>query len=283
MTRLRAQIVGSFPEPQPRRKLRRLLLAALDAGETETRALFDALHELSHQASYVFCHPSSPTSARLVAMHATLDEPSYRAVLAFLEWVADGPFSLAYRYRAIVALRGVWTRFGVDTQRVSAFYQPFTTYQRAPLRDAVEERLARRIETAFADTPYPAAITSGASDESCDVALLFHGMRWPWLTAEYLDLQSAALAFFEPEAFRYFLPAYLLGNVAGQASNANPVFHLTHGLDVDQSEAAARFVHFSSAERAAIVAFLQACSESQPGGDETITRALDAYWLPSLR
>lgn len=310
--RARAELLGAFVAPKPRRdaagnkikeprpistpaeiyarKLRRLTLAALDAPESEWRPRFEALRELAgRDAGYVFCHPGSPTATELFARHAALSDPQYKAVLSFLEWVADGPFSVDDRFAAITGLRHLWTRFGIDEARVSAFYEPFVNYRRPTINEPKAEELAVQIEEAFAETPPPSEVTAASGDESCDVAVVFDGMRWQWLGADYLDIEIAALSFLSAEAFRYYLPAYLLCNVGGQPLNANPVFHLVYGLTEEyrdkREQNVARFELFSRAERAAIVAFLEACNTglvTNYNRASDIVEALDSYWLPSL-
>ncbi len=41
---------------------------------------------------------------------------------------------------------------------------------------------------------------------------------------------SSALSFFSAEAFRFYLPAYLVADLRGQLYNVDPSFHLCHGL-----------------------------------------------------
>lgn len=278
----------STPHQIYARKLRRLILAALERPDPGSNPWFGALRELGGQAGYAFCNPDSPTTAGLTAMRATLSEPQYTAVVSFLEWVSDEAHELDDRHLATAALRCLWTRYGRNRARVAAFLEPLTNYQRPPIAELESEKLARQIEAAFASTPYPAEIAPSVDYESCDVALLFDGMRWPWLTPEYLDIEPAALSFFSPEAFRYFLPAYLLCVAGTGLINANPVFHLVHGLTPESRDrrvrTLGRFVSFSHEEREAIVAFLQACivdlTDYKRNSD--ITAALDSYWVPSL-
>jgi len=44
------------------------------------------------------------------------------------------------------------------------------------------------------------------------------------------DNFSTALNFFSPEAFRFYLPAYLIADLNGQLQEVDPTFHLCHGL-----------------------------------------------------
>lgn len=61
---------------------------------------------------------------------------------------------------------------------------------------------------------------------------------WRALESSFIDEApsglASALSFFSDEAFHFYLPAYLLADLDGKLERANPLFHLTHGLD-DQS------------------------------------------------
>jgi hypothetical protein len=77
---------------------------------------------------------------------------------------------------------------------------------------AVEERerLIVEIERAFAETPPPDPITVCGSDcpECSDLTREFYGRRWREIDDAKLEA-NRSLSFFTPEAFCYFLPAYL--------------------------------------------------------------------------
>jgi hypothetical protein len=71
------------------------------------------------------------------------------------------------------------------------------------------------IEQAFADTEYPegAKITNCSwqnCDECAEIAREFEGRTWKTLTdVAFLRRYEAALALMTPEAFRYYLPAFM--------------------------------------------------------------------------
>ena len=44
------------------------------------------------------------------------------------------------------------------------------------------------------------------------------------------DGWATALCFFSPEAFRFYLPAYLIADVDGLLERVEPAFHLTYGF-----------------------------------------------------
>jgi hypothetical protein len=60
--------------------------------------------------------------------------------------------------------------------------------------------------------------------------LEFRGLDWRTLHPEFLSYHSAALSFYADDGFAYFLPAFMVADVLGEAGNADPVFHLSHGL-----------------------------------------------------
>jgi hypothetical protein len=79
------------------------------------------------------------------------------------------------------------------------------------------EELRHLIEDAFAETEYPgdhALVydTSGYHLECNEIAAAFRGRHWRELSLDTLLYHHAALFFFTPEAYLYYLPAYLLAS-----------------------------------------------------------------------
>lgn len=79
--------------------------------------------------------------------------------------------------------------------------------------------LVREIHRAFANVKYPGdgAIVydnSGRHLECNQVAEAFRGKHWSEVTPEILLYHNQAHFFFSPEAYRFYLPAYLIGIVA---------------------------------------------------------------------
>lgn len=75
------------------------------------------------------------------------------------------------------------------------------------------EHLANFVRYAFRDVPAPTRITtlSEFTDrESSLVSAAFREKHWTNLTPQFVQAHPDAIAFFSPEAFRYFLPGYLL-------------------------------------------------------------------------
>lgn len=72
--------------------------------------------------------------------------------------------------------------------------------------------LAEKIRAAFADVPPPAEdnISPFADEESNQLVGAITGKDWRTLPAEFIEERHSQLVLLTPEAFRYYLPAYLL-------------------------------------------------------------------------
>ena len=162
--------------------------------------------------------------------------------------------------------------------------------------------IATIIRVAFADVPYPGDANLRGSSEGDEPFLLekeFVGRDdWQALDPKFLDQAperlSSALSFFSDDAFRFYLPAYLIADLEKKLESADPVFHLCHGLDDASSNeainprrygtetwfeyAADRFSLFSKKQAIAIVAYLKFKAEQDRFERERIEQALDNYW-----
>jgi hypothetical protein len=72
----------------------------------------------------------------------------------------------------------------------------------------------RQIQNAFAEILYPGDENLVASDddpEGSEIAAAFAGRDWKEITTEQLRAHGYALPLFTPAAFRYYLPAYMIG------------------------------------------------------------------------
>jgi hypothetical protein len=161
--------------------------------------------------------------------------------------------------------------------------------------------LEDRIREAFADVEYPGDWCLRGSNEGEEPYLLekeFRGKSDRWaLDAAFLDQApdgfGTALHFFSDEALRFYLPAYLIADLAGKLVHADPVFTLTHGLDDERRQelvnprrygartwwdaARHRLAVFSREQAAVIVEYLRARAE--PRSPE-IEQAIAGYWGP---
>jgi hypothetical protein len=164
--------------------------------------------------------------------------------------------------------------------------------------DEIKELIGR----AFATVERPgdwALRGSNEGDEPYRVEQEFRGKDdWRALDPAFLDQApgglSSALSFFSDEAFRYFLPAYLVADLEGKLESVDPVFHLCHGLD-DASRAEKvnlrrygertwldekrhKFAVFTREEATAIVAFLRYRAEHDEVSRDQIREAIRNYW-----
>ncbi|MBX3180414.1 MAG: hypothetical protein KF886_23950 [Candidatus Hydrogenedentes bacterium] len=164
------------------------------------------------------------------------------------------------------------------------------------------ETLKSMIRSAFAGVEYPGDWCLRRGDEGDEPYLLeqeFKGKTdWSALDPAFLDQAPdgyhSALSFFSDEAFRFYLPAYLIADLDGRLGSTTPVFHLTHGLtDAGRAtkvnpqrygertcfEASShRLAVFDKAQSAAIVAYLEFMREADEFERESIDQALANFW-----
>jgi hypothetical protein len=168
------------------------------------------------------------------------------------------------------------------------------------------DELKAQIRAAFAKVetpPHWCLSNSREGDEPLAVDRDFKDKApWDSLDAAFLDQApegwGTALSFFSDEAFHYYLPAYMLADLDEKLQQANPIFHLTHGLEKTSADtpinprrygartwrhhAEWKFAMFDREQCAAIAAYLQHRREH---GDLTaietaaIDEALAGYWL----
>lgn len=173
---------------------------------------------------------------------------------------------------------------------------------------AIEQRqVERQIRSAFAKVPHPGDWCLAGSvegDEPRRVAAAFKGKKsWKKLDPAFLDAApdglASALSFFSDEAFRFYLPAYLLADLAGALESVSPVFHLTHGLtDATRAKrvnarrygdrtwfqaAQYKFSVFSRAQAAAIAAYLAHKAAGDALERKHVGQALASYWTARAR
>jgi hypothetical protein len=161
------------------------------------------------------------------------------------------------------------------------------------------------IQEAFAPNEYPGDWCLKRGAEGTEPYLVekeFKGKtQWDALDAKFLnqapDGFASALSFFSDEAFRFYLPAYLIADLNVGLGSAQPLFHLTHGLDnasmsglinprrygarTWHHEISGRFAMFPREEVCAIIAYLEFkrdASGDLPWEQKRITEALDNYW-----
>jgi len=162
------------------------------------------------------------------------------------------------------------------------------------------ENLRKLIIEAFADVqppPYWAIVDSKVGIEPQEVEDAFRDKTdWTKLDAEFLDNGPGAdaLSFFSSEAFRYFIPAYMIAAAEGKFVRVEPTFYLYHGLDNksrDQKVAPVscgdrtwhdsalyRFSVFTPRQCRAIVAYLRYEANLDEFKRKSIEEAIASYW-----
>jgi hypothetical protein len=168
------------------------------------------------------------------------------------------------------------------------------------------ETLKAQIRRAFASTPRPDNSRLRGSDMGDEPFLVEREFRdkhdWRALDVAFIDLApdgfATALSFFSAEAFRYFLPAYLLADIDGLLLHSDPAFHLWHGLDDAKASIpvnprlygprtwleamSERFSLFTVDEARAIVGYLELKAAEDDFARPSIEQALTRYWRPRL-
>lgn len=165
-----------------------------------------------------------------------------------------------------------------------------------------KDAIVAQISQAFASVEYPGDWCLRGSNEGGEPYLVekeFKGKTdWRTVDPAFLDRapdgNASALSFFSDEAFRFYLPAYLIADIRGQLESCNPAFHLTHGLDDGTRDerinprrygertwfdyARCKLAMFDRKQAAAIVAYLKWKSEEDEYERAGIDEALRNYW-----
>jgi hypothetical protein len=169
------------------------------------------------------------------------------------------------------------------------------------------DALKKQIAEAFANVERPGDWALRNSNEGEEPQLLERELAgkgdWRSLDATFIDRlpsgYGSALSFFSDEAFRHFLPAYLIADLDGLLRVVDPTFYLCHGLDTASRDervnprrfgartwfdvACARFSVFSRDEAKAIVAYLEHRASQSEYDRATIDEALGSYWHDRAR
>ena len=119
------------------------------------------------------------------------------------------------------------------------------------------------IEKAFADVAYPGDHNITRCPYNCSecrrVADYFKGKTWQGHQVEELRPQHVALALFTPEAFHYFLPAFMLVSIGGYEKGDVITdgirFHFEYTQEI-KGHYAVRMSKFTQPQRKAIIDYL---------------------------
>jgi hypothetical protein len=183
-----------------------------------------------------------------------------------------------------------------------------------------KEAVIEKILGAFQGNEYPGddyLQGSMEGSEPYEEVSPFRGKTdWRAIKGDFLDARAWALSFFSEAGFRFFLPAYLIADLNGMLSVADPLFHLTHGFSDTEVKVPAggrvfvmrhgksafinprrygaatfhdyaryRLSVFTREEAGAIAAYLEfkRDNEEYPVDKEGIDAALNLFWLERAR
>ena len=140
--------------------------------------------------------------------------------------------------------------------------------------DESREAVIRLVERAFADVPRPSndeLLHPRCADDG-DIQALYPIARWQDMPDEVVEREYAALSFLSADAFRHFLPTYLLFVLRhedeGQAVIGSTLAALDPARYSEDLEAFQRskYVSLTAQERDAIAAFVRVMADHEEIG-----------------
>jgi hypothetical protein len=132
------------------------------------------------------------------------------------------------------------------------------------------------IKTSFSATPYPnGKLTNTEFDEG--VSAYFEGRSWQSFEPKELRKYCAAISLFEAEAFRYFLPAFILAELNDHAVSdvigQFIVYAFGKPKDYWVETYEQRLAVFSYSEKCAVLEFLDYMQETYGGFESEVIYA----------
>jgi hypothetical protein len=140
------------------------------------------------------------------------------------------------------------------------------------------EELKQTIAQTFADTPYPGheRIALHECEECEEIRQSFRGRTPDTLPDETIHSHFGSLPLLSPEAFRYFIPAYMRYSLEHPDSTvAQFILYRLAPQDFDDFDSE-RFRLFTPRERGAVIAFLEFLKSKQIEGDEEDQREYES-------
>lgn len=115
----------------------------------------------------------------------------------------------------------------------------------------------QQIEEAWEDVPYPGddKIFTPDSYDDEDIVNYFGGTTWRGHDPIKLRAHSSAFTFFTPEAFHYWLPAFMIAAIVNPEEADVVVDYIPRSLSDGRSSM--RWSLFSQAQRNAVAAYLR--------------------------
>jgi hypothetical protein len=132
----------------------------------------------------------------------------------------------------------------------------------------------RSIEHAWRDVPYPGnrnIFTPDSYDDE-DIVRYFGGTTWRGHDPTKLRAHSSAFMFFTPEAFHYWLPAFMIAALQSPTEADVILDHIPRS--VSNKYAACRWPLFSDIQRQAVATYLRFQIEKFPDGAVNERKAL---------
>ena len=124
--------------------------------------------------------------------------------------------------------------------------------------------------------------------ECCDDSDIraFYGKLWNEVDSAVLERENAALCFFSPTAFQYYLPAYLIWTLRNfRTSDSFTVDSTIYSLDPTTKSkgtvcdfAESKFTLFTPAQKSAISAFLEFMASEPDHCDAQAAKSALKYW-----
>lgn len=156
-----------------------------------------------------------------------------------------------------------------------------------------KNNLLQLVKDAFSETPYLAIKNIAYKNqydenyEGNQMANFFRGKTWQQITLkslqdEYNGDGSACLCFMSSEAFRYYLPAYMIIAIneylEADVIRDSAIYALSPPADNDLIESwNEKISNFSDKQKEAIIKFLQFIHENYKINDDSLNSAL-TYW-----
>lgn len=162
-----------------------------------------------------------------------------------------------------------------------------------------KDDLIQKIVDAFSGIEFPGddKLVNPSYDEEPDlVRNHFVGQNnWNKLTPEFIDFDGA-LSYFSNEAFRFYIPAFMIADIHGELKNNDPTVPLCWSLippsetqkiakvwggGTMKSQSSERFKDFSEEQISSIIFYLQwkLLQDEYYKNDLIIEQALKNYWL----
>ncbi|MBE7456520.1 MAG: hypothetical protein HS102_07815 [Planctomycetia bacterium] len=162
------------------------------------------------------------------------------------------------------------------------------------MKDAWCSDLCEKIIREFPQTPTPNNIVKNRHDDGAMIEQAFLGKGWLDVSKETIRYNHTALFFFSDDAFRYYLPAFMMAAIKNEDDDdsgmiiASVVSALTGPLDIDSPEKQ-RFLRrmkgFNVAQSKVIIEYLSyvdsKCSDWFAFDEPR--RAIESYWLHGLQ